>query len=44
MTISRYEGTGWLANPPESAGLPPGMGFMDFAGSGIVHCTGITSI
>jgi len=35
-----WSGTGWLANPPESAGMPPGVGMQDFAGSGIVHCTG----
>jgi Amt family ammonium transporter len=35
-----WSSTGWLANPPESAGMPPGVGMKDFAGSGIVHCTG----
>lgn len=43
VTHWTWSGTGWLANPPSSAGLPPGMGFMDFAGSGIVHCTGGTA-
>lgn len=35
-----WSSTGWLANPPESAGMPAGVGMQDFAGSGIVHCTG----
>ena len=43
VTHWTWSGTGWLANPPSSAGLPPGLGFMDFAGSGIVHCTGGTA-
>ena len=40
VTHWTWSGTGWLANPPASAGLPPNAAFMDFAGSGIVHCTG----
>ena len=43
VTHWTWSSTGWLANPPSSAGLPPGLGFMDFAGSGIVHCTGGTA-
>ena len=40
ITHWTWSGTGWLANPPASSGLPPDAAFMDFAGSGIVHCTG----
>ena len=43
VTHWTWSSTGWLADPPSSAGLPPGLGFMDFAGSGIVHCTGGTA-
>ena len=40
VTHWTWSGTGWLANPPPSSGLPPDVAFMDFAGSAIVHCTG----